>query len=202
MPSRKENKCCEVACAPACQKKLLKVVACLWNQYIINRTPLTDEFFADPTAENQTAMNTELASIQTLINGNPAVTALDDEVLVAITAADALGNVVYVSTDASGNPLIDASNVGVQKNIQRLNTDECLDVVFQVRPIIEYDDANNVSGAYTQVMVSQRTGCNGVSNTGFLSLYVNVTIENYPFNSCSTGLCLFDTCKPTPTLIA
>lgn len=198
MSFQRKNKCCEVASAPDCQKKLLKVVGCLWNQYIVNRTPLTDQFFAEPTTDNYSLMVNELNSINTLIGQSPAIASLDDNTQVRIIAADAAGDIFYSSNLSS--TLLDGT-VYNEKNIQRLNTDECLQTVYQVRPTFIVDTSNNneVSSQTTEVMVSKRTGCNGVSNTGFLSLYVNVSIENYPFNSCSTDICLFDTCKPTPT---
>ena len=199
----KNTNSCPVACAPPCQKKLLKIVSCLWKQYIVNRTSQTDAYFANPDDINYRLMVSELSSCQNLLRISPAINSLDasgNHINVAIITADAEAYIAYNSDDISGNTFLNASeqNLGTEaneKNIMKLNVDECLETVYQVRPAF---DKNGV--ACTEVIISERTGCNGVSNTGFISLLVQVSLENYPFNYCSTGLCLYDTCNTNPNI--
>lgn len=199
MPKHSKNSC-EIACIPSCQKKLLKVVSCVWKNQIVERTPNTDTYFANPTSENFTAMQTELNSISSLIQNLPEIKALDANPVVNIIASNAQGVIAFnQALPAAANTFANAaagsngSNAN-EKNVQRLNVDECLETAYQVRPA--FDDEQT---AVTEAVVSQRTGCNGVSNTGFLTLSVQVSIEDYPFETCSNAICASYTCYVPPS---
>jgi hypothetical protein len=198
--------CC--APVPTEQKQLLKVLTCLYENYVKNRTPSTDSYFANPTEEGYASMKTELDAIYVLINnylmtnntfvdasGNPIIT-LDGESGVYLWTANAQGVAAYVSdnTDGSGNTFDAANantifidpninNVGVLKPVQKLNLDECASKAYQVLPI------NYLLNNYTEASLVERVGCTGVSNLGFLGMQLWVPIEFAPFNNCYVPKC-------------
>lgn len=187
---------------PTKQKKLLKVLTCLYENNVLNQTPSTDTYFTNPTTQTYAAMEVELGAINTLINnylttnkifvdvsGNPLTVEAN------LWSATAQGVVAYNSAlDASGNTFENAvanlinindviSNVGVLKTVQKLNLDDCVNKAYQVTPVT--GENNNVSEA----SLVERIGCPGVSNLGFLAITLQIPIANAPFNNCYIAEC-------------
>lgn len=198
MKNQTQNCCVPV---PAEQKTILKVLTCLYEQYVQNQTPATDAYFANPTSDGYDAMKDELDAITALINiylatnktfvdasGNPAAQ-------VDLWSAVAQGMVHYNSALGTSNIFDDAiantlnvndviSNVGVLKTVQKLNLDECADKAYQVTPVTNADGNNK-----TQASLVERVGCPGVSNLGFLGMTLQVPIADAPFNNCYVAKC-------------
>jgi len=203
MKTKTKTQNCNVP-APCEQKTLLKLLTCLYEQYVRNQTPATDAYFANPTSAGYTSMKDELDSITKLINiyldtnkifvdasGNNAAQ-------VDLWDAVAQGMVHYNSALNDANTFEAAftnvlkindviSNVGVLKTVQKLNLDECADKAYQVTPV-----TNGSSGSilnFTQASLVERVGCPGVSNLGFLGMTLQVPIADAPFNNCYVANC-------------
>ena len=189
------------------QKLLLKILNCLWNQYITNRTTATKIFFANPNPlstdvsgnTKYTNMLNELTLFTNLINSNEALKVLSDldpsgiPAYARIIACDANG-IVAVDTSSSTNTYddylantVNSTNQATNKNIQNLNVNECLSNSVQVKPVkTSYPDSSVVptNTFVTEASVSERSGCAGVSNTGFITLSIEANINVFCFNSC------------------
>lgn len=184
------------------QKLLLKVLNCLWVQYVSNRTGATKAYFKSPSQQGYDKMSNELSAIVNLLNNNNAVRTLDTTggqvANAVILSAYANGAVAYDSAfdsefnDYAKSGNIDRYNIGTQKPIQMLNLDECLSQSFQVRPYNNVPNSGDLNDDQliiqpnwvTQAVVFERTGCAGVSNTGFVGLALEVDITAFPFNVC------------------
>lgn len=184
---------------PTQQKRLLKVLTCLYENYVLNQTPSTDAYLANPTFEGYSAMTVELNAINTLINNyletNKVFVDISGNNIahVDIWSAVAQGMVTYNSA-VDNNTFENAvenlitvndviTNVGVLKTVQKLNFDECTEKAYQVTPVIN-DEEN-----FTQASLVERVGCPGVSNLGFLGITLQVPIANAPFNNCYVAQC-------------
>ena len=200
------------------QKLLLKVLNCLWNQYVSNRTVFTKAYLASPSFPRFKLMVKELVAIGDLLNSNPAISALQKlvtnedgtEPYVNLFAAHADGSVAFAyniiqalpTTDSEWEDLYQQSlqsvfnssnNIGGNKTIVNLNTDECVSQVIQVKPELSLNP--NYAPDFTTIPVVlptwvtsasivERSGCPGVSNTGFVDLVIEVDIKTFSFNSC------------------
>lgn len=194
---------------PCEQKKLLKVLTCLYEQYVLNQTPSTDAYFANPTQLGYNAMIQELNAINTLVNGYLDANLIfvdisgNNVARVDLWASVAQGNLHFNSqlTPLAQNTFEGAlqnnifvneviSNTGVLKTVQKLNNDECAAKAYQVTPVTNF--LNSPAGEYvneTQASLVERIGCPGVSNLGFLGIFIQVPIANTPFNKCYTPNC-------------
>lgn len=199
MKNQTKNCCVPV---PAEQKTLLKVLTCLYEQYVKNQTPATDAYFTNPTADGYNAMKEELDAITSLINiyldtnktfvdasGNPAAQVdLWSSVaqgMVHYNSALAVNNFANaIANTLNVNDVI--SNVGVLKTVQKLNLDECADKAYQVTPVTNAAEGNV---NYTQASLVERVGCPGVSNLGFLGMTLQVPIAIAEFNNCYDDKC-------------
>lgn len=194
-----KNCCAPVPCE---QKKLLKLITCLYENYVLNQTPSTDAYFLNPTSNGYDSMIEELNAISTLVNNYLNTEKIfvnsDNENIASfgLWSANALSLVAYDSYDVSGNTFINAVNgdinmdgninhVGILKPVQKLNLDDCITKAYQVVPLT-LDNGTNVK---TQASLVERVGCCGVSNLGFLGLTLSLPIANAPFNSCSVPIC-------------
>jgi len=190
---------------PKNQVLLLKILKCLWNQYIVAQTPATTIFFASPSENNYVNMNTELSGLSQIINN---LITLDNSCLnlpgnattpsATIWTANANGVIAY-SSDASNNSIANfqdgsltleqaLSNVGVLRPVQILNIDTCATEAFQVSPVF------SGSAFVTTATVVGRTGCAGVTNTGFIALELSVDITYFCFETCSGKSCVESCC--------
>jgi hypothetical protein len=189
---------------PTEQKKLLKVLTCLYENYILNQTPATDSYFANPTSENYINMVSELNAIKTIINIYISTNKLFcvSYVNVELWSAVAQGMVQYNSAIGNDNTFNDAiannikvnqviSNVGVLKTVQKLNNDDCVDKAYQVTPVTNTTSCNEpfLYTNFTQASLVERVGCSGISNLGFLGMTLQVEIEAAPFNNCYVPKC-------------
>lgn len=184
------------------QKTLLKVLTCLYENYILNQTPATDVYFLNPTSDNYEKMKSELDAIRTILNlylgSNEVFKDASGNVVqanVELWSAVAQGMVHYNSaTNTENNTFENAvannvtvndviSNVGVLKTVQKLNIDDCISKAYQITPIIGKE------GNYTQASLVERVGCAGVSNLGFLGMTLQVPIDEAPFNNCYVANC-------------
>jgi len=192
---------------PTEQKKLLKVLTCLYENYVLNQTPSTDTYFANPTVDAYVAMKQELDAINTLINNyintNKVFVDVSGNNLaqVDLWSAVAQGMIHYnasvnntFSAAVSNSILLNGviSNVGVLKTVQKLNMDECADKAYQVTPVTNIIGDNPNAPEFvnvTQASLVERVGCHGVSNLGFLGMTLQVPIANAPFNNCYVANC-------------
>ena len=182
------------------QKKLIKALHCLFNQYVHCHVPATKIFFADPSSDNYTKMANELnglllamtssvllPQLSTIsVNANVRLVAYDAAGLLAYdTAGSANTYVNYVTTSAAGNA-VSGFNYGVLKGTQVLNTNECVESTYQVKPALSSFGLtlNELPLVITEAGMYERTGCQGVSNTGFIRLTIEVDINIYTFNPC------------------
>lgn len=190
---------------PAEQKKILKVLTCLYENYIQNQTPATDAYFANPTAAGYTAMNNELNALNTIINlyidTNKIFVDTSGNNVAQVNLWDAVAqgmvhynSAVPATTNTFTNAIANAinvndviTNVGVLKTVQKLNIDECVDKAYQVTPVTTNGPEGNVN--YTQASLVERVGCSGVSNLGFLGMTLQVPIADAPFNNCYVANC-------------
>ena len=187
---------------PTEQKRLLKVLTCLYENYVLNQTPSTDAYFANPTSVGYTAMKQELDAINTLINNYLTTNKVFVDISgnnvaeVDLWSAVAQGMVHYNSDVGASNTFTNAinnqisvngviSNVGVLKTVQKLNLDECADKAYQVTPVTNGTSSVND----TQASLVERVGCPGVSNLGFLGMTLQVPIAGAPFNNCYVAQC-------------
>ena len=192
------SKNCSVP-VPCEQKRLLKVLTCLYENYVLNQTPSTDAYFANPTSAGYDAMDEELTAINTLINNylntNKVFVDISGNNVAQVDLWSAVAQgMVHFNTAADNNTFDNAinnainvngviSNVGVLKTVQKLNHDECAEKAYQVTPVT--NETSNV----TQASLVERVGCPGVSNLGFLGMTLQVPIANAPFNNCYIAQC-------------
>jgi hypothetical protein len=195
---------------PCEQKKLLKVLTCLYKKYILNQTPATNAYFANPIEGDATsgyeAMRIELNSINNIINlyletnkvfvdssGNNIAqvdlyTAVAQGMVHFNTALDSSSNTFANAIDNSINVNGVISNVGVLKTVQKLNLDDCAEKAYQVTPVTN-DEGEGQYSNKTQASLVERICCPGVSNLGFLGMTLQVPLDSAPFNSCSINKC-------------
>jgi hypothetical protein len=191
------------------QKKLLKVLTCLYENYIYNNTPSTDAYYLNPTLEGYALMKIELDALNSLINNyletnKIIVDAETKEINIAkvhLWSSVAQGMVHYNNLNLSnnfGNAINNTisinsviNNVGILKTVQKLNIDECINKTYQVTPVTisEVEDDNTTYYNYTQASIVERVGCAGVSNLGFLGLSLQVPIDEAHFKNCYTSTC-------------
>ncbi len=198
---------------PKNQILLLKITKCLWNQYIVSQTPATAIFFSLPSSTNYQNMVTELDGLSGVINN---LVNLDNSALVLpgsttpplanIWASNANGVVAYYSVDASGNQFsnfVDGTillnqhieNTGVLRPVQVLNTNDCVSESYSVTPMLSSDSTLASSETFvTASTVVGRTGCAGVTNTGFIALQLEVDITYFAFKTCGPKLCVDVSC--------
>ncbi len=195
---------------PSDQKKVLKVLTCLFENYIVNKTPSTIVYLSNPVDDSSgntyDPMVEELNAIVTLINNyletNGVLFDGDNVAIANIWVSDAQGQIQYFSDDVSGNTFTNAfnneiylsgnlNNVGVLKPVQKLNIDDCASKSYQVFPVVnnEGTNANPIYVNYSLSLLVERIGCAGVSNLGFLGFSIKVPIANAPFNTCSSNSC-------------
>jgi len=185
------------------QKKLLRVLNCLFQQYILCQTPSTKAFFAAPSVSTYASMSAELGGLAQVINATALLAKLSTTAVTAkarILVCNAEGTVAYDSALTSADNTypkytlgtVNSSNFGTRKGIQQLNVDECAVNVYQVKPTFSHfslTDSSSNKLVVTGAAVTERTGCPGVSNTGFLRLSIEVDITAYPFNACQCNDC-------------
>jgi len=172
------------------QKLLLKVSNCLWNQYVDGKTNNTKTYLASPTSSNYDTMAIELKAIGDLLNNSDAIVALNAlvpeggvQTYVNIAAIHANGDIAYLYSSLGP----DAKNLGTTKTLQVLNTDECVPIAYQVKPSL----STNIDNTWiTESIVTARSGCSGVSNTGFISMSIEGDITVFPFNPCFNNSCV------------
>ncbi len=174
------------------QKKLLKILTCLFNQYVFCHTPATKTFMADPSDTSLIPnMAIELNGIIGSINASQYFKSLftvNVPAFARIIVYNADGVLVFDS--AQGQGPLSTFNFGVLKGTQILNTDECQNVAYQIKPSTYSNQASSLYGqVVTEASAYERIGCAGVSNTGFLRLSIEVDIETYPFNPCQCTQC-------------
>ena len=189
-------------------KLLLKVLTCLWNQYIKGHTQYTQIYQAAPSEEAYLLMETELNARFSTIQSSHILEKLNicttqNPTYVELIVGSAYGNVVYYNSgdapvvfDVSGNTFENAStasivpfNIGTHKPVQKLNIDECLENSYQINPEYLYNaDSQNYYSATAATIVG-RTGCSGVANTGFISLSIFVDNLCFPVSSCVKESC-------------
>ena len=185
---------------PTEQKRLLKVLTCLYENYVLNQTPSTDAYFANPTSDGYDAMEEELNAINTLINNylntNKVFVDISGNNVAQVDLWSAVAQgMVHFNTAAGNNSFVEAnlneinvnnviSNVGVLKTVQKLNLDECAEKAYQVTPVTGSSSFN-----VTQASLVERVGCPGVSNLGFLGMTLQVPIAGAPFNNCYIAQC-------------
>lgn len=181
-------------CAPIGkhQKILLKVLNCLWNKYIEGNINNTKTYLASPSEENYDNMVSELESYGNILNNSDTIKILNELIpdggfltYINIAAIYANGDIAYLYS-AKG-PV--EQNLGTTKTIQVLNTDECIDRSYQIKPSLstkpEFDNV-----WITEAILTERAGCAGVSNTGFISISIEADIAVFPFNPCFDKSCI------------
>ena len=198
----------------SCNSKiLLKVLTCLWNQYVLGHIQFTQVYQASPNADAYTFMEAELNALVSAMQANYSLTklnvnAIQTESYVQLFVSDALGNIVYFNTSADSiivgtNTYENAAqgtvisngflNAGTLKTVQKLNIDDSLENAYQIAPV--YLDASDISGnpiyiSATSASVVGRTGCAGCANTGFVSLSLIVDINAFQIPACISKTCL------------
>jgi len=198
------KKCCVPV--PDEQKKILKVLTCLYENYVAGKTTSTSAYFANPDGDLYDLMKTELDAMVALMNNYLTTnsTILPADSVVNIWTATAEGKVAYNSSETN-NTFANAVGLGPAsppitnikfnniytvisnlKTVQKLNLDDCVNRTYQVVPVTNYGtDYSNV----TQASLVERVGCPGVSNLGFISIYIQTPIADAPFNTCFTVGC-------------
>ena len=182
------------------QTLLIKVMLCLWKQYVSNRTGATKAYMASPTDMKYTLLVNELNGIGHLLNSNEAILALNEYKPECLAEEDApepkptfvdisvayMNNVLaYQYSDPSNNTFIPSSKLSDNsKIITKLNTNECLTEAYALYPKISSDPDDMSKPWITSANVGERTGCCGTSNTGFIFMTIEVDINNFPFNGC------------------
>ena len=159
------------------------------------------------TVPSEDVMAAELAALGDLLNTNSAINSLNSLVApggtptyVNLSAVYSTGVVAYLySATTNVYPAVNISGlpipVGSLKVVQILNTDDCVPQAFQVKPTVSFNPANyeNQSAPapvwVTEAMVAERSGCAGVSNTGFVILAIEADITAFQFNTCPTLNC-------------
>ncbi len=179
---------------PEDQKKVLKVLTCLFDNYVVSKTLSTTAYFANPTPANYLDMAEELGAIRILLNNylnaNGVLFNGENVAVANIWVATAEGNIAF-NTNNESNTFADAvtnayGNVGGLKTVQKLNVDDCANRTYQVTPVVVVsENPSNV----TQASLVERVGCSGVSNLGFICLNLQVPLGDAPFNTCGTSCC-------------
>lgn len=210
---------------PKNQVLLLKILKCLWNQYLVNQTPATTLFFASPSQANYNIMLTELDALAAVINNlvNLSSSAL---VLPGLTATAPLANIwssnangviAFYSALENGVPadpvvpdtndfrnFVDGSltlnqgvmNTGSLRAVQKLNNDDSATEAYQVTPQLSTDaDLAAENTFVTAATVVGRTGCPGVTNTGFVALQLEVDLPTFAFETCGPQSCVEVNCN-------
>lgn len=171
------------------QKLLLKVLSCLYRQFLECQTHATSAYLANPNGDAN-AMETELNAYADIINNHAALVKLSLPTFKAyayIVATDAQGNDFYSTAANAAN-----DTYGYRKQLAKLNTDECLKEAYQVSPVL-YVGVTQTDGPVadttyvTEAMVAARAGCQGVSNIGFILFAIQVDIDAFPFKVCACG---------------
>jgi hypothetical protein len=186
-------------------KLLLKVLTCLWSQYVKGHIQYTQIYQAAPSEDGYALMLAELdarfdAIISSYVLEKLNVCTTQASTYVQLIVSDAYGNVVYFNNNApitfepGNNTFANAAsneiapfNVGCGKPAQRLNNDECLETSYQVNPVYLEDGSGNISA--TAATIVARTGCSGIANTGFIALNVIVDNTCFPVSSCVKESC-------------
>ncbi len=184
---------------PEDQKKVLKVLTCLFDNYVVSKTLSTTAYFANPTPANYLDMAEELGAIRILLNNylnaNGILFNGENVAVPNIWAAAAEGNIAFNSnneTNTSGDAVTNAyGNVGGLKTVQKLNVDDCANRTYQVTPVVVVEGTDEVPTYtnVTQASLVERVGCSGVSNLGFICLNLQVPLGDAPFNTCGTSCC-------------
>jgi len=188
---------------PCEQKRLLKVLTCLYENYVLNQTPSTNAYVANPTSTGYDSMKQELDAINTLINNylntNKVFVDISGNNVAELDLWSAVAQgMVHYNSAAENNTFANAidneitvngviSNVGVLKTVQKLNLDECAEKAYQVTPVTNGSEISTVN--VTQASLVERVGCTGVSNLGFLGMTLQVPIASAPFNNCYVANC-------------
>jgi len=199
------------------QKRLLKIVNCVFQQYVVCKTPATQIFFANPqdTLEPNTLslpyytnMKSELTAIQATIQSLPVIMSLSTNLVLVqtrIVAWNAAGVVAFDSSKIAADntyakfvaDTVNTDNFNVLKGSQVLNTNEAAMLAYQIKPSLSCVPLHGTHGVNsidtlwtTEASVYERIGTNGPSNTGFLRLSVEVDITAYPFNPNTCGNCI------------
>ena len=198
------------------QKIVLKVLNCLWTQFVSQRTGGLSAFMAKPSEDLYNVARDELNAIATILNNNPGVKALNTpgKAAYVLLIASFPDSTVAISTNHNLDtyntycpdfmiratcPVADKE--GVRKSIENLNNNECISQAYQIRPNTNSNLTELVSEAgpkwVAQASITERTGCPGIANTGFITLALEVDIEEYKFNSCENILfgCIKNKCK-------
>jgi hypothetical protein len=153
------------------QKRLLKIVNCIFQQYVVCKTPATQLFLANPQDINvdgtggpnnnslplYTNMKNELTALAATIQSLPIITALDTNTLKAtvnIIVSCAEGVIAYDSDSENNtytdfmkdlvNPDIKLSRM---KGAQVLNTNEAAMLAYQIIPAKSCNDQKGTSDA-------------------------------------------------------
>jgi hypothetical protein len=187
-------------------KLLLKVLTCLWSQYVKGHIQYTQIYQAAPSEEGYDLMLAELnarfdAIVSSYVLEKLNVCNTQEPSYVELVVSDAYGNVVYYNSDVpepindndnsfqnAASNSIASFNLGTTKPVQRLNNDECLENAYQVNPVYLADGSGNYSSA-TAASVVVRTGCAGIANDGFIRLSVIVDNACFPVPSCVKEAC-------------
>jgi hypothetical protein len=188
------------------QKLLLKVLNCLAAQYFTGKTGNTTAFMANPSEEGYEKMKNELSGIVACLQSsqsvlNLALPAPSPAPLVRIISTFADGKVAFDSSRPSGdntyfkavNNTVNPDNYGTRKGWQVLNTDESASQSTQIKPAVYSADRNinppTIRRWVTEARLVERTGCPGLSNTGFVALSLEVDIHAYSFKTPCASNC-------------
>jgi hypothetical protein len=188
------------------QKILLKILNCLWNQYVNGRTPKTVAYLAAPSEAGFNEMKDELDAIQVLIAGTKLITKLQDlitgvstaNVFSGLASVYANGAVAYSTTSIVLLTYIESVDNYASKTIEfdnkltnQLNVYELQQTAEQVAPETSQNPENSPVDPETTPLtwvtaatIAGRSGCSGVSNTGFISLRIEANLASFPFKTC------------------
>lgn len=187
---------------------LLKVLTCLWDKFIRDQTQYTQIYQAQPTNEGYLEMAEELGFRFGAVTSSFAVNKLSicipqTSTYFELIVSDAYGNTVYYQTDApvvfehNENTFANAAsdnitpelNNGDFKPVQKLNVDECVEIVYQIAPVYLEGESEGSYVSATKATITARTGCAGIANTGFITLSVIVDNNCYQVPSCVRESC-------------
>lgn len=157
------------------QKSLLKVLSCLYKQYVIGSLNNTNAFLANPDATSYALMKSELYLLQTTIQSNlppslvcsattgntlfaplARLVAWDAEGLVAcdsqynstfVTVAQDPNTFTNYDISSGAGNKISGSNYNTRKGSVVLMTNEDKDVVLQIKPAQNHLMTANATGA-------------------------------------------------------
>ena len=184
------------------QKLMSQVLNCIWNQYVKGRTPKTVAYLAAPSLVGFGLMTQELQSIDYLVNTTTALAQLNElvcqngeNVIATLDCAYANGALAYTTSninishtfnDSSLNELAQEYIVN-NKITMNLNMSDCVNTYEQISPEYIITSLNGQSPIYnwvTAATIGERSGCAGVSNTGFILLKITGDINAFPFKTC------------------